>query len=164
MRRFLLVALLIAAAACGGKHSAPAKPTGAGSGSGSDMAMEHHEGEPDEMSPELKKFHDLLSPLWHAPKGPERMKNTCAAVAEIKADADAIATATPPVKANADTWTAGTRSLVDAASNLADACKAGKDTTFEAAFEKVHDSFHALVKMAGMHESHEGMEGMDHEM
>ena len=125
-------------------------------GSGSNMAMEHHEGEHDEMTPEIKKLHDLLSPLWHADKGPQRMKNTCAAIGDFKADADAIATATPPTTANADNWTKGTRALVTAVGKLADACKSNDAAQFEPAFSAVHDAFHSLMEQAGMHHAEEG--------
>jgi len=150
MRR-IFVALLFAAA-CGGK-SAPAthtEHTGDGSGSGPMMG---HEGEHDDMSPELKKFHDAFAPLWHA-KTATRTADTCAAVPEVKADADAIGKATPPPSANADTWTEGTRSLVAAVAQLAGECKqaAPMETGFENAFKAVHEAFHHLMEMAGMHE------------
>ncbi|HSD89289.1 MAG TPA: hypothetical protein VLB44_17290 [Kofleriaceae bacterium] len=161
MRRIFLVALL---AACGGKHSAPAAGPAGGGGSASMMGM-HHEGEHDEMSPELKKFHDALAPRWHAAKGPERQKDTCDAVPEFTTDADAIGKATPPTTTNADTWTAGTRGLVDAVTKLGAACKANDAAQFDTAFLAVHDAFHGLMGQAGMHheEGMEGMEGMHHE-
>jgi len=178
MRRIFLVAIL---AACGGKHSAPA--TGpAGGGSASMMGM-HHESEHDEMSPELEKFHDAFAPRWHAAKGPQRQKDTCDAVPELTNDADVIAKATPPTTTNADTWTAGTRALVDAVTKLGAACKANDATQFDTAVGGVHDAFHSLMGQAGMHHEeemgcmegsgagsggmgcmhHEGMEGMHHE-
>jgi hypothetical protein len=114
--------------------------------------MMGHEGEHDDMSPELKKFHDAFAPLFHAEKGAKRTADTCAAVPELTADADAIGKATPPPSANADTWTEGTRGLVAAVGKLADACKANDAAKFEAAFNGVHDAFHALMELAGMHE------------
>ena len=106
------------------------------------------------MSPEMTKFHDTLRPLWHAEQGPKRMPDTCAAIGELRAGADAIATATPPTPANADTWTTGTRALVAAVTDLEAACKANDAAKFEPAFAKVHDAFHALMMAAGM--KHDG--------
>jgi len=158
MRRIFVA--LVFSAACGGK-SAPAthaEHTGDGSGSGPMMG---HEGEHDDMSPELKKFHDAFAPHWHD-KGPKRMADTCAAVPELTADADAIGKATPPPSANADTWTDGTRSLVAAVGKLAGECKQQPvmmETGFELSFKAVHEAFHHLMEMAGMHEA-----GGEHEM
>ena len=109
-----------------------------------------------------------------ATEGPQRMKDTCAAIPEFKADADAIAKATPPEKANADTWTASTRALVDSVGGLDASCKANDTAKFEEAFGKMHESFHGLMAAAGMmpegheagemHEGHEGHEaGEAHE-
>ncbi|HUS31975.1 MAG TPA: hypothetical protein VMZ53_25920 [Kofleriaceae bacterium] len=159
MRR-IFVAALVFAAACGGKSAAPAKVgegsgTGAGSGSGPMMG---HQGEHDDMSPELKRFRDVFAPLWHAEKGAKRTADTCAAVPELTASADAIGKATPPPSAMADTWTKGTRGLVAAVAKLGEACKANDATKFEAAFTDVHESFHALMEMAHMHDSGSGAE------
>ena len=35
------------------------------------------------MPPEIAKFHDVLAPRWHAEKGPQRMKDTCAAIPDF---------------------------------------------------------------------------------
>jgi hypothetical protein len=118
--------------------------------------MMGHEGEHDDMSPELKKFHDVLAPLWHAEKGAKRTADTCAAVAEFQTDAGAIGKTTPPPSTNADTWTAGTRALVAAVGKLADACKANDAAKFEIAFSEVHEAFHSLMGMAGMHHDEDG--------
>ena len=143
-----LTLVFVLAAACGGKKAAPA-------------TAEHgmHE-EMANMPPEMAKFHDVLAPRWHADKGPQRMKDTCAALPDFQADADAIAKATPPTGANADSWSTSSRQLVDAVAGLDTPCKANDAAAFEAAFQKVHDSFHGLMAAAGMH--HEGMEGMEH--
>jgi hypothetical protein len=166
MIRTLSLVIVLAATACGGKQSTPATSQAAQKSEG----HEGHEGmEHEGMSAEMTKFHDVLAPRWHADKGPQRMKDTCTAVPEFRADADAIAKATPPEKANADTWTTSTRALVDAINGLETTCKANDATKFEAAFGKVHESFHGLMAAAGMMpegkegEHGEGMEGMHHE-
>ena len=157
MIRTATLALLLAA--CGSKQTAPATATPKTA-----AADEHHE--MDNMPPEMARFHDVLAPHWHADKGPQRMKDTCAALADFHTDADALAKATPPTGANADTWTTATKQLVDAVTGLDTTCKANDATQFETAFDKVHVSFHGLMGAAGMHpegmEHHEAMEG--HEM
>ena len=102
-----------------------------------------------QMSPELAKFHDVLAPRWHADKGPQRMQDTCAALPDFHANADALAKATPPRGANADTWTTGTKQLVDAVAGLDTTCKANDASGFDGAFAKVHQSFHALLEATG---------------
>ena len=139
MRRLALIAIL---AACGSKSEPESKP-------------EHHE---EHMSPAMTKFHDVLAPRWHAAKGAQRMKDTCAALPDFHADADALAKATPPRGANADSWTTGTQQLVGAVGELDTTCKTNDPTSFEAAFGKVHESFHGLMAAGGeQHEDHHEM-------
>ena len=162
MIRTLSLIFVLAAAACGGKKPAPATTSTTQNAEGGHAGHEggHHAGMPAEMT----KFHDVLAPRWHADKSPQRMKDTCAAVPEFRANADAIAKATPPEKANADTWTASTRALVDSINGLETTCKANDSAKFEEAFHKVHESFHGLMAAAGM-EKHEGGKGEhDHKM
>lgn len=130
----------LALAACGSHHAAPAA-----SGESNEMKqMEMH------MTPEMRAFHDVLAPRWHAPAGPQRVKDTCAAVGDLGKDADAIAKATPPRTANADTWTAATRQLVAAVGELAQVCGQGEQPAgFDDTFGKVHAAFHALLAAAG---------------
>ena len=122
------IAIAILLAACGSKQA-------------SDKPAEHKEGHEEHgaMSPEVSKFHDVLSPRWHAAKGPERMKDTCGAVAEFRTDADAIAKAKPA-------GDAGAKDLTDAVSALDATCQSNDATAFELAFEKVHSSFHAVME------------------
>ncbi len=149
MTRTLTFALLLAIAACGGKDKGGSGTTPPAGGAGDHRDGDHHaDGEQmhDELSPEMKTFHDVLAPLWHADKGAKRSADTCAAVPQLKTNADGIATATPPVSTNADTWTTGTRALVAAIGELETACKGKAD--IEAPFAKVHDAFHNLMKQA----------------
>jgi hypothetical protein len=147
LARAMKVALVIAlvVAACGSKSKPePVKPV---------EPAEHHE--MAGMPPELGKFHDVLAPRWHAEKGPQRMKDTCAAVADFTAAAAALTKAKPPAGADANAWAAGTKELVDAVTGLKASCDGGDATAFEPAFARVHNSFHALM---------EGHEHAEHQM
>jgi hypothetical protein len=143
-------------AACGGKKSAPttATPKTAGDEHGA-------------MMPEVAKFHDVLAPRWHAEKGAKRMADTCGAMAEFQANADALTKAAPPAGADGAAWTGKTQELTAAVGALDGTCKANDATAFEPAFERVHNGFHAVMEAAGGHkEGAEGEhhEGMDHPM
>jgi hypothetical protein len=157
MIRTFALAITLAAASCGGKKSDPATTSTMSGGESGGSREGMHEG----MPPEMTRFHDVLRPLWHAEQGAQRMADTCTAVPQLQAEADAIAKVTPPIPANADTWTNGTRALVDAVADVAASCTANDSAGFEAALTRVHDAFHALMMAAGMkHEQHEG--GMHH--
>jgi hypothetical protein len=159
MMRTLTFALLVAAAAaCGGKDkAAPATSTTTSGPHGSAP-----EGDHVGMSAEMTRFHDVLRPRWHADAGPQRVTDTCAAIPQFKAEADAIAQATPPREAHADTWTTATRALVAAVDELATACAGGDSAGFEDAFRKVHDAFHALMAAAGVPHGKEHGHGHGH--
>lgn len=151
MKRIFVLAFLVA---CGSKQPGPTGPAPEAEHGEHAGSAEH----PMEMPAEMQAFHDVLAPRWHAPQGAQRMKDTCDAVTQLQSNADAIGKATPPTTANADTWTNATRALVDAVSELATACQGGNMGTFEAAFTKVHEAFHALMAAAGMHEHMDGHE------
>ena len=145
-------AIVLLAAACGSKQPTPTTSTAT-----SEKPEAHHE--MDNMPPEMAKFHEVLSPHWHAEKGPQRMKDTCAALPDFQADADALAKSTPPTGATADTWSAAIKQLVDSVAGLDAACHSVDTAQFDAAFEKVHVSFHGVMGAAGMHP-----EGEEHKM
>lgn len=157
--KIALILVLVLAAACGGKKSEPAKP---------DMAAKG--GEEHAMSPEVTKFHDVLSPRWHAEKGEKRMKDTCAAMPDFQSNADALAKATPPTGADAAKWTTGTKELTDAVVALDATCKSNDATAFEPAFHRVHEGFHAVMELSsGKHGEHgehaeHGKDHADHKM
>jgi hypothetical protein len=147
MLRTLTLAMFLAA--CGGKSTGPkAAPATHAQGEHG----EHGEGdegkEAEAMSPEMKRFHDLLHPRWSMPAGPERQKSTCDAIDQLLDATKAIGKSTPPQSTNADSWTAGTRALAKAMLELKMACSNGK--SFDATFQAVHDAFHALM-MQGEH-------------
>ena len=103
------------------------------------------------MPTELTKFHDILSPLWHAEKGAARTKDTCNAVPQLAFEADAIGKAVPPREANADTWTNATRALVAAVDDLKKVCESVQEAHFEKSFEAVHNAFHQVMEASGAH-------------
>jgi len=130
MKRLAMIVLVVA---CGSKTKPESKP---------EHADEHHEME--KMPPEMAKFHDVLAPHWHAPKGPERMTSTCAAIPEFQSNAEALAKAKPA--GDAASWAAGTKELADAVAGLKSACDASDATAFETAFARVHKGFHGLME------------------
>jgi hypothetical protein len=106
-------------------------------------------GEADEMAampPELQKFHAVLAPRWHARRGPERITDTCGAIAEFRADADAVAAAPAPAGRDAAAWSAGGKQLAEAVAGLDAACQAHDAAGFEPAFAQVHERFHGLLE------------------
>lgn len=117
------------------------------------------------MMPEVAKFHDVLAPRYHADKGDKRRADTCGAIADFEAGADAIAKATPPAGTDQEKWTAQTKELTDAVAAMGGTCKANDAAAFDPAFERVHKGFHGVMEAAGGHKEmgHEGMEGMGHE-
>jgi hypothetical protein len=107
------------------------------------------------MPPEVKKFHDTLAPRWHAEHTPQRMTDTCAAIPQFHADADAIAASTPPGGASAADWAANAKQLTEAVAALDATCKASDAAAFEQSFALVHSHFHGLMAAAGdSHEEH----------
>ncbi len=148
MIRNISLVLVLAAAACGGKKPAPATAT----------ATSEHAGMPAEVT----KFHDVLAPRWHAEKGEQRMKDTCAAMPDFTADADAIAKSTPPATAKPDAWTTSTKALVDSVATLDTTCKANDSAKFEEAFHQLHENFHAVMAATGAEDKHEGAEAGEH--
>lgn len=155
MLRTMILALALTA--CGGKSATPAHPNDDPNWGRPMSDQGNHE---EHMPPELAKFHDVLAPRWHADKGAQRVADTCKAIPDFKANADAIAKATPPRTAHADTWTTGTRALVDAVAGLEHVCSNPDQAVgFDEAFAKVHESFHKLLEASGaMHD-----EGGEHE-
>ncbi|HEV7556391.1 MAG TPA: hypothetical protein VGO00_13080, partial [Kofleriaceae bacterium] len=101
------IALAFVVAGCGSptKAPAPAEPARPAE------SVEHHE---MNMPPEVVKFHDVLAPHWHADKGPQRMKDTCAVQPEMAADAEAVAKSSAPGGMDPAAWATATKELVDA--------------------------------------------------
>jgi len=148
MKRALAIVIFVAA--CGGKSTnKPAEP----------MPGHDEHGEMAGMPPELGKFHDLLAPRYHAEKGPKRMADTCGAMADFKAAADALNKATPPAKANVAAWQQENKELAEALTGMETVCKGTDQAAFDQAFEHMHHEFEEIVE-AGQGKA-EGPEGKE---
>jgi hypothetical protein len=131
MRVLALAIAFLAVAACGKSESKPAPDKD----HADDHAEEHEHHEMGAMPPALDAFHKLLAPRWHAPAGEQRMTDACAAIPDFTKAAAAV----------------GAAPLADAVKGLGDACAASPrdPAKFDAAFQKVHEAFHAQL---GEHE------------
>lgn len=147
MKTALTIAFVLLAA-CGGKKAS--EPT-----TSTKTSDEH-----GTMLPEIAKFHEVLSPRWHAEKGAKRMTETCGALAEFHADADALVALAPPTGADAAAWSGKTKELSDAVGALDGTCKANDAAAFEPAFERVHNGFHAVMEASGGHHEEHGEHDM----
>jgi hypothetical protein len=165
----LLVVLLIAGVACGGKAKPDATATSPDGqkhqkqamGPMTEMGQEDEPGGMAKMRPEIAKFHDTLAPRWHAQHGQQRMADTCAAIAQFRADADAIAASQAPSGGDAAAWSAGGKQLTEAVAALEKICQAKDAAAFEPAFERVHTAFHGLMAASG-HGEHGKREHGEH--
>ncbi len=112
---------------CGGSTPPAGEPHGHEHG-------HEHEGGHDKLAGPLKDFHDVLAPLWHADKGPEREKKTCAAVASF--EERAAATKDEPM-------------VVSVGALKVECAKAeGARADFDAKFAAVHEAFHHAMEKA----------------
>jgi hypothetical protein len=162
----VLMTVSIAAAACGGATKRGS--TSADDPDGRDRAMSHmggdHQmghgksgekhGEMSEVPPQLTRFHDTLAPRWHAAHGPQRTADTCAAIPQFHADAEALAVAEAPSKGDPAAWSRSGRKLTEAVVALEVTCKSKDAEAFETAFARVHETFHGLMEAAGGHDEH----------
>lgn len=165
MKKTLLIIALVLAMGCGKKDQDKAKETptsGAGGATGGAAAEAAHPAHHQRVTAELTKFQEALGDKWHAPKGEQRMKDTCAVVPTMEGVSSEVTKAAAPQGVDAAKWTAGTKELTDNVAALKGTCGGTDLAAFEPAFEKAHTSFHALLGMTGGH--HEGDGTHKHQM
>jgi hypothetical protein len=128
----LLALLASASAACGGATPEPATtPTSSakeehhGDHKG-DHKGDHHK----DLPAPVHAFHEVLAPLWHLEKGPDRTAKTCAQVATLREKATATAD----------------KELLAATTALAAECDKAGRPDFDARFSAVHERFHKLAE------------------
>lgn len=105
----------------------------------------HHEGKGHHkhppMSPAVKSFHDVLSPVFHMEKGAARAEKTCGVTADMKEKSKAVT-----AEATDDAEKARAAKLDASLLELEKACAAAGRPAAEAELEKVHDAFHAVME------------------
>ncbi len=110
---------------------------------------EHGAHEHPEMTGSVREMHDVLAPLWHAPKSPEREVKTCEAVPTFVQRAAAIEK-NPPESAHAkeEAYQTGAKGLISAVSSLEAECAkpTGGRAEFDAKFHDVHEAFHKVLE------------------
>lgn len=148
-RTATLLPVLLLAGACGSSEPATGATTPA-----AEPPAAHQEKEHPELTPELAAFHERLSPLWHADKGEQRRKDTCAAVPDFKTRAAAVKAAAPPAGADAAAWTSAGAELETSVGGLESACAGSDPAGFETAFEAVHTRFHHAMELVAGPEKH----------
>ena len=96
------------------------------------------------------EFHEVLAPLWHAEKSPERARKTCDAVPTFEQQAAAVDKEVPADAARAAAAHTAAQGLVAAVGDLKAECakpEAGR-ADFEAKFMAVHEAFHKVMESA----------------
>lgn len=112
---------------------------------------EHEHGEHPKMVGAMHEFHEVLAPLWHADKSPERTKKTCDAVATFETRAAAVDKDVPEsARAAEPKYHAAAQGLIAAVGELKTECakpEAGR-ADFEAKFMAMHEAFHKVMESA----------------
>lgn len=113
---------------------------------------EHGEhGDHPKMTGAVHEFHEVLGPLWHADKSPERTKKTCEAIPAFEQRAAAVDKDVPAApRASEPAYHTAAAGLIAAVGDLKIECakpEAGR-ADFEAKFMAVHKAFHAVMESA----------------
>jgi hypothetical protein len=157
LRIGLSVAIALAPIACGGSP-APVKteplatsPHDPAPGDAHEHGSERKSQHEHLFSGDLKLYHDLMSPLWHAEAGGQRISDVCNEAATLKVHARAVAESPPPAGSEGEvsTWSAAASQLSEKTDALAAACDEQGRANVEAAFTAVHEAFHALMRATG---------------
>ena len=147
-------ALLVAFASAGlfALGCGPATPAAEHAGEHAEHEHEHDEhGEHPKMTGAVHEFHEVLGPLWHADKSPERTKKTCEAIPAFEQRAAAVDKDVPAApRASEPVYHAAAQGLIAAVGELKIECakpEAGR-ADCEAKFMAVHKAFHAVMESA----------------
>lgn len=96
---------------------------------GSASAAEKHR---HSFAMDVDALHEVLGPLWHAPKGRERAQNVCAQAGKLESLSREI-------------HSGDTKALLASIADLKAQCKTNP-SDIDAAFSGVHDAFHHLAE------------------
>lgn len=158
----LALALALPLAACGGSETPSETPASTDRVPSAEPTTPPADGEGHEhgkLPPELDAFHDALAPRWHAPAGPTRHTDACAAVPDFRTRAEAVKGAAAPANASATDWTQAGEKLFASVGALDEACKSNDAAKIEPAFSALHDAFHSAMELAVGGHGHEHKHG-----
>lgn len=144
MKRLAFVAL-VAVAACGGKAK-----TGSVEHVDTMDHAQHQEGDHPTMPAAVAAFHEQLSPLWHAPPGPERTERTCGDAGSMDQQLEEVEQAGAPEGVDAAAWGERVTALRGAWTQLSEDCMQVDGENFETKFAAAHEAFHALIELLPM--------------
>jgi len=145
----LMVLVIALAAACGGKAEQTTTPTDT---TATATHADHHDG----LTPELAKVNDVMTAVWHAPAGEQRMTDGCAAVSQLNLNIDELVAAPAPANVDAAAWTAGTTELQSAGQMVLGQCDVKDATAFDRELTRTHEALHALIGLAHGHHEADG--------
>jgi hypothetical protein len=89
------------------------------------------------LAADVAAFHSAIAPLWHAPKGAERIGKACAQAGELQ-------------RLALDIKSTDASALQAATGQFQEQCKTAPDQA-EGAFGKLHDAFHKLAMHKHQH-------------
>lgn len=81
---------------------------------------------------DVDALHEVLGPLWHAPKGKQRAQNVCAQVGKLESLSREISSG-------------DNKALLASIADLKTQCKTNP-SDIDATFSQVHDAFHHLAE------------------
>jgi hypothetical protein len=146
--RVLLASALLSSAfvlvACGGAAPPAASPAHEHE-HGHEHAHEKEHHEHGALPPSVKDLHDVLAPVWHMPKGPERAAKTCEKATVFQEKSLAVQQAAAPDAAKAAEWRASTTDLVAASKALVAECETTERKQLDAVFVEFHERFHRVA-------------------
>lgn len=130
---------------CGG-----ATPPAQGAHSDHEHGKDGEHGEPnhEDLTGPLGEMHDVLAPMWHTDKGPERETKTCEAASTFAQRAEAIDKNVPEAaKAKEAAYHTAAQGLVTAVGALQAECAkpSGERAEFDVKFHNVHEAFHKVM-------------------
>jgi len=135
-----------------GPSAPPAETAHGEHGEHAEHKGEHGEhGEHAKLSGAAHEFHEVLAPLWHADKSPEREAKTCEAIPTFEQRAAAVDKDVPEAaRADEAAYHTAAQGLVTAVGDLKTECAkpAGGRADFEAKFMAVHEAFHKVIERA----------------
>lgn len=104
---------------------------------------DHHSALPTPVA----RFHDIISKDWHAPEGPDKLRNACSHTGAYLLTAQDVVAAKAPAGVNAGDWGKATVKLNEASISFSALCAAGDNGKTGKGLSTLHDRFHDVVKL-----------------